>query len=95
MTPYTRGLSSHKPSYWKYKGQGNLIPFLNIGNLMLSWTSTYVRFTLCQHKINMEPDVKPIVDHQRRVNPKMKEVIRTEILKLLGCLPGNGARKRS
>ena len=22
--------------------------------------------TLCQHKINMEPDAKPVVDHQRR-----------------------------
>ena len=39
--------------------------------------------TLCQHKINMEPDTKPVVDHQRRLNPKMKEVVRTEILKLL------------
>ena len=37
--------------------------------------------TLCQH--NMEPDAKPVVDHQRRLNPKMKEVVRTEILKLL------------
>ena len=27
--------------------------------------------TLCQHKINMEPDAKPVVDHQRRLNPKM------------------------
>ena len=39
--------------------------------------------TLCQHKINMEPDAKPVVDHQRQLNPKMKEVVRTEILKLL------------
>ena len=39
--------------------------------------------TLCQHKINMEPDAKPAVDHQRRLNPKMKEVVRMEILKLL------------
>ena len=39
--------------------------------------------TPCQHKINMEPDAKPIVDHQRCLNPKMKEVVRTEILKLL------------
>ena len=31
----------------------------------------------------MEPDAKPIVDHQCRLNPKMKEVVRTEILKLL------------
>jgi len=39
--------------------------------------------TLCQHKINMEPDAKPVVDHQRWLNPKMKEVVRMEILKLL------------
>src|SRR3989337_1789644 len=39
--------------------------------------------TLCQHQINMEPDAKPIVDHQRWLNPKMKEVVRNEILKLL------------
>ena len=39
--------------------------------------------TLFQHKINMEPDAKPVVDHQRRLNPKMKEVVRMEILKLL------------
>ena len=28
-------------------------------------------------------DVKPVVDHQRRLNPKMKDVVRNEILKLL------------
>ena len=39
--------------------------------------------TLCQHKIKLEKDAKPVVDHQRRLNPKMKEVIRKEILKLL------------
>ena len=39
--------------------------------------------TICQHKINMEPDAKPVVDHPRWLNPKMKEVLRTEILKLL------------
>ena len=39
--------------------------------------------TLCQHKINMEPNAKPVVDHQCQLNLKMKEVVRTEILKLL------------
>ena len=37
--------------------------------------------TLCQHKINMKPGAKPIVDHQRRLNPKMKEVVRTKNIK--------------
>ena len=31
----------------------------------------------------MEEDAKPVRDHQRRLNPKMKEVVRKEILKLL------------
>ena len=38
--------------------------------------------TLCQHKINLEADAKPVIDHQRRLNRKMK-VVRKEILKLL------------
>ena len=24
---------------------------------------------LCQHKVNREPDAKPVVDHQQRLNP--------------------------
>ena len=31
----------------------------------------------------MEEDAKPVRDHQRRPNPKMKEVVRKEIQKLL------------
>ena len=39
--------------------------------------------TLCQHKINLEEGAKPVRDHQRWLNPNMKEVVRKEILKLL------------
>jgi hypothetical protein len=39
--------------------------------------------TICQHAINMEPDAKPVVEHQCRLIPKMKEVVRNEVLKLL------------
>ena len=39
--------------------------------------------TLYQHKINVEKDAKPVRDPQRRLNPKMKEVVRKEIVKLL------------
>ena len=39
--------------------------------------------TLCLHKIKVEKDAKPVRDPQRRLNPKMKEVVRKEILKLL------------
>src|SRR5215216_5274345 len=39
--------------------------------------------TLCQHKIKLEKDAKLVVDHQQRLNPRMNEVVRNEILKLL------------
>nr|GFA50238.1 reverse transcriptase domain-containing protein [Tanacetum cinerariifolium] len=35
------------------------------------------------HKILMKDDFKPAVQHQRRVNPKIHEVIKKEVLKLL------------
>ena len=41
--------------------------------------------SMCEHTINLEPDAKPVVDHQRRLNPEMKDVVRTEILKLLAA----------
>ncbi|GJZ57345.1 reverse transcriptase domain-containing protein [Tanacetum coccineum] len=37
----------------------------------------------CTHKILMEDDFKPVVQHQRRVNPKIHEVIKAEVIKLL------------
>ncbi|GJV48483.1 hypothetical protein Tco_1438695 [Tanacetum coccineum] len=37
----------------------------------------------CTHKILMEDDFKPAVQHQRRVNPKNHEVIKKEVIKLL------------
>ncbi|GJS68580.1 reverse transcriptase domain-containing protein [Tanacetum coccineum] len=37
----------------------------------------------CTHKILIEDDFKPAVQHQRRVNPKIHEVIKKEVLKLL------------
>src|SRR4051812_9386677 len=41
--------------------------------------------SICQHTINLEPDAKPVVDHHRRLNPSMKDVVRTEVLKLLAA----------
>nr|GEY70802.1 hypothetical protein [Tanacetum cinerariifolium] len=37
----------------------------------------------CTHKILMEEDFKPPVQHQRRVNPKIYDVIKQEVIKLL------------
>ncbi|GJV32924.1 reverse transcriptase domain-containing protein [Tanacetum coccineum] len=39
----------------------------------------------CTHKILMEDDFKPAVQHQRRVNPKIHEVIKKEVVKLLNA----------
>ena len=37
----------------------------------------------CQHKILLEDEFKPSVQPQRRLNPKMKEVVKKEIIKWL------------
>nr|GEU69899.1 reverse transcriptase domain-containing protein [Tanacetum cinerariifolium] len=37
----------------------------------------------CTHKILMEDDFEPAVQHQRKVNPKIYDVIKNEVLKLL------------
>nr|GEV52694.1 reverse transcriptase domain-containing protein [Tanacetum cinerariifolium] len=37
----------------------------------------------CTHKILMKEDFEPAVQHQRRVNPKIHNVIKNEVLKLL------------
>nr|GEX94805.1 reverse transcriptase domain-containing protein [Tanacetum cinerariifolium] len=39
----------------------------------------------CTHKILMEDDFKPAVQHQRRVNPKIHDVIKKEVLKHLNA----------
>jgi hypothetical protein len=39
--------------------------------------------TLYQHAINIEKDAKLVVEHQRCLIPKMKDVVRNEVLKLL------------
>ncbi|GJW23538.1 hypothetical protein Tco_0034160 [Tanacetum coccineum] len=39
----------------------------------------------CTHKILMEEDYTPAVQHQRRVNPKIHDVIKKEVEKLLNA----------
>nr|GEY77685.1 reverse transcriptase domain-containing protein [Tanacetum cinerariifolium] len=38
---------------------------------------------ICTHKILMDEDFEPAVQHQRRVNPKIHYVIKNEVIKLL------------
>jgi hypothetical protein len=35
------------------------------------------------HRFNLEEDIKPVVDYQCRLNPKLKEVVRKEVIKLM------------
>jgi len=44
----------------------------------LRWVLTDIKGispSICMHKILLEDEVKPIVEHQRRLNPTMKEVV--------------------
>ena len=38
---------------------------------------------ICLHKIQLMPDHKPSVEHQRRLIPPMQEVVKKKIIKLL------------
>ena len=42
-----------------------------------------ISLSICMHKILLEENAKPSVEHQRRLNPVMKEVVRKEVLKWL------------
>ena len=41
--------------------------------------------SICMHKILLEEKAKPSVEHQKRLNPVMKEVVRKEVLKWLNA----------
>ena len=41
--------------------------------------------SICMHKILLEENTRPTVEHQRRLNPVMKEVVRKEVLKWLNA----------
>ena len=41
--------------------------------------------SICMHKILLEENAKPSVEHQRRLNQVMKEVVRKEVLKWLNA----------
>ena len=41
--------------------------------------------SICMHKILLEEDSITSIEHQRRLNPVMKEVVRKEVLKWLNA----------
>ncbi|XP_070054096.1 uncharacterized protein [Nicotiana tomentosiformis] len=51
-----------------------------------SWTLAYIRgisLAFCMHKINLEGDAKPSIEHQRRLNEATQDVVKKEIIKWL------------
>nr|GEY17814.1 hypothetical protein [Tanacetum cinerariifolium] len=63
-----------------------LIKVLKSHKQALAWQVSDIKGInpeFCTHKILMEDYFKPAVQHQRRVNPKIHEVIKKEVLKLL------------
>ncbi|GJZ71729.1 reverse transcriptase domain-containing protein [Tanacetum coccineum] len=64
----------------------DIIDVLKSHKHAIAWKITDIKGIdprFCTHKILMEDDCKPSVQSQRRVNPKIHEVIKKEVIKLL------------
>nr|GFA10261.1 reverse transcriptase domain-containing protein [Tanacetum cinerariifolium] len=63
-----------------------LITFLKSHKQAITWKLSDIKGInpeFCTHKILMEEDFELAVQHQRRVNPKIHDVIKQEVIKLL------------
>nr|GFA56013.1 reverse transcriptase domain-containing protein [Tanacetum cinerariifolium] len=63
-----------------------LITVLKLHKQAITWKLSDIKGIdpeFCTYKILMEEDFEPAVQHQRRVNPKIHDVIKNEVLKLL------------
>nr|GEZ04934.1 reverse transcriptase domain-containing protein [Tanacetum cinerariifolium] len=63
-----------------------LITILKSHNRAIAWKLSDIKGIdpeFCTHKILMEEDFELAVQHQRRVNPKIHDVIKQEVIKLL------------
>ncbi|GJR54697.1 reverse transcriptase domain-containing protein [Tanacetum coccineum] len=64
----------------------SLINVLKNRKQAIAWKLSDIRgidLEFCSHKILLEDDYEPSVQHQRRVNPKIHDVIKKEVEKLL------------
>ncbi|GJY71300.1 reverse transcriptase domain-containing protein [Tanacetum coccineum] len=76
------------PTYYDPDGDILLIEakFLISHKRAIAWKLSDIKGInpeFCTHKILMEEDYEPTVQHQRRVNPKIHDVIKKEVEKLL------------
>ncbi|GJU82890.1 reverse transcriptase domain-containing protein [Tanacetum coccineum] len=70
----------------KKEEKDQLIRVLKSHKRAIAWKLSNIRGidpNFYTHKILMEDDFKPAVQHRRRVNPKIHEVIKAEVMKLL------------
>ncbi|GJW88168.1 reverse transcriptase domain-containing protein [Tanacetum coccineum] len=70
----------------KNEEKAALLKVLKSHNRAIAWKISEIKGidpSFCTHKILMEDDFKPATQHQRRVNPKIHEVIKKEVIKLL------------
>ncbi|GJU70236.1 reverse transcriptase domain-containing protein [Tanacetum coccineum] len=68
------------------KEKESLMQVLSKQKTALAWKVADIKgisLSFCTHKILMEDDFKPIVQPQRRLYPKVQDVVKEEIIKLL------------
>nr|GEX73397.1 reverse transcriptase domain-containing protein [Tanacetum cinerariifolium] len=66
--------------------KAHLLKVLKSHKHVIAWKISNIKGIdpqFCTHKLLMEDDFKPTVQHQKRVNPKIHEVIKKEVIKLL------------
>ncbi|XP_073121533.1 uncharacterized protein [Henckelia pumila] len=66
--------------------KARLLDVLKSHKSMFSWKVADIKGinpSICMHKILMEENINPMVQPQRRLNPKMKEVVKAETIKFL------------
>nr|GEZ52739.1 reverse transcriptase domain-containing protein [Tanacetum cinerariifolium] len=71
---------------WSVEEKTALITVLKSHRRAIAWKLFDINGTdpeFCTHKILMEEDFEPAVQQQRKVNPKIHDVIKQEVLKLL------------
>ncbi|GJR80590.1 reverse transcriptase domain-containing protein [Tanacetum coccineum] len=81
-----RQVTSNYCKRFKNDEKDALLKVLKSHKRAIAWKITDIKGIdprFCTHKILMEDDYKPTVQSQRRVNPKIHEVIKKEVLKLL------------
>ena len=65
-----------------------LLKFLKNYQESIAWSIDELKGispSICMHEILLEENAKPYVEHQRRLNPVMKEVVMKEVLKWLNA----------